>query len=627
MCGFVAIVGKSGRAVDRRELARATESIVHRGPDDSGIFVDGSVGLGFRRLSILDLSTQSHQPFEDTNGRFVLVFNGEIYNYVELRKELEQKGYSFRSTGDAEVLLTAYIEWNTACLERFNGMWAFVIYDRKERKIFGSRDRFGIKPLFVCNDGERHIFASEIKAVTATDRVDSRFNSRIAARYLLEGRLSEPDAHDETMFENISEIRAGHAFTVDSNGQFRTWAHWSIPARGLRVSDDPVERFRDLFADSVRLRMRSDVPVGVCLSGGLDSTAVICHMAEQLGNDRSEPLHAFSYQDEQFDEAAQIEATVQQTKAELHSLTSSGASFLDKLDEVMRFHDEPLHSLNVLVSYQLYKLAAASGIKVVLNGQGADETWAGYPSYFRNHWSGLLGAGRVSEAKNEIAAYAAAFGLDGRELLQQSVSTLCRNQLRRAKPYRWLSASRHRRALSDDRWFSTDLLSGQALEIPDFERTDLDTALRDSVLRDPLPLYLRIEDRNSMAHSIETRLPFLDYRLVELAFTTGAEWKIRQQFNKFGLREAMKGVIPEVVRSRVDKMGFPVSAREWFAGPLYSVVRDVVGSSAARQNGILQVDEILRDLERHRRGEVDCSDRLLRVLQFQMLANRVSAPH
>ena len=569
MCGFVAIIGKGDRAVDRHELQRASEALVHRGPDDSGVFLEGSVGLGFRRLSILDLSTQSHQPFEDADGRFVLVFNGEIYNYVELRKELQQKGYSFRSTGDAEVLLTAYKEWDTDCLKRLNGMWAFVIYDRRERKVFGARDRFGIKPLFVCNDGERHIFASEIKAVTATDRVASQFNWRIAARYLLEGRLGEPDSRDETMFENISEIRAGHAFTVDHDGRFRTWPHWSLPARGLRSSGDPVERFQEIFADSVRLRMRSDVPVGVCLSGGLDSTAVICHMADQLGDDRSEPLHAFSYQDEQFDEVAQIRATVQQTNAELHSLTSSGAAFLDKLDEVMRFHDEPLHSLNVLVSYQLYRLAAESGIKVVLNGQGADETWAGYPSYFRNHWSGLLSAGRVSEAKSEIAGYAAAFDMDERKLLQQAVTTLCRNQLRRAKPYRRLAATRQRRALSEDRWFSDDLLSGQALEIPDFERTDLDTALRLSVLRDPLPLYLRIEDRNSMAHSIETRLPFLDYRLVELAFTTGAEWKIKRQLNKFGLREAMRGVIPEVVRSRVDKMGFPVSAREWFAGPLY----------------------------------------------------------
>lgn len=625
MCGFVAIIGRQGYAVNRMELERATETLLHRGPDDSGFFVDGTVGLGFRRLSILDLSMQSHQPFEDADGRYVLVFNGEIYNYVELRQELQQKGYRFRSTGDAEVLLTAYKEWGKACLSRFNGMWAFVIYDRKDGSIFGSRDRFGVKPLFICDDGDRHILASEIKAITAMDSVDSAINWRIASHYLVTGRLSEPDEHQETIYAKILEVEAGHAFTIDCSGRFSAWSYWSLPTREGGSIGDPVPEFSRIFEDSVRLRLRSDVPVGVCLSGGLDSTAVICHMAKVLGPDRTEPLHAFSYIDEQFDETKEVLATVQETGAELHRLANSGASFLDKLEEVIAFHDEPLHSLNVLVSYQLYAMAAESGIKVILNGQGADETWAGYPSYFYNYWYGLVQSGKIGTARREMAAFAETHNVDKNELWKTTSRTVFRNQLRRVKIYRKIAALRAVQSYQDDGWFTQDFLSNYEHEVPEFESLDLDNVLRKSVISEPLPLYLRVEDRNSMAHSIETRLPFMDYRLVQLAFNSAPEWKLSGGLNKFALREAMRGVIPDVVQSRVDKMGFPVSARDWFAGPLYDVVRGVIGSSKARQKGVFNADVILADLDKHRSGEADYSEKLLRVMQFELLADKLGA--
>ncbi|MDH4053941.1 MAG: asparagine synthase (glutamine-hydrolyzing) [Gammaproteobacteria bacterium] len=620
MCGFVAVVGHLNDHLDENELIKATNRLLHRGPDDFGIFVENAVGLGFRRLSILDLSTDSHQPFEDANGRYVLVYNGEIYNYLELRTQLLAKGHVFRSNGDTEVLLESYKEWGRKCVEHFNGMWAFIIYDRHERSIFGARDRFGVKPLFVHDNNGRYIFGSEIKAITAFKEVRRDFNSRQVAKYLIEGRLSEPDDSWETLFAGIREIPGGHWFSIDASGRFLAHRYWSLPEQAGAEQADPADDFAELLYDSVRLRLRSDVPVGVCLSGGLDSTAVICNMAACLPPNRSDPLHAFSYIDQRFDETVQVAATVEQTKAELHRLGSSTVSFLDKLRDVLEYHDEPVHSLNVLVSFELYRMAAAHGVKVILNGQGADETWAGYPSYFLNYWYTLVMNGDVGRARQEIAEFARLHRVNPVDLWRKTLHSVYRNQLRRIAWYRKLANSRAVRAARRDDWFTEDFLRQYQVEVPEYQSLDLDTALRNSVTREPLPLYLRIEDRNSMAHSIETRLPFMDYRLVGLAFKSANQWKLRGALNKFALREATKGVIPEVVRTRIDKMGFPVSAREWFAGPLYATAREIISNASGRTDGVLSTGAVLRDLERHRQGAADFSDKLLRVMQFEMLA-------
>ena len=621
MCGFITVRTPNGATVSPRAVEKATRSIVHRGPDDEGFYYDNNVGFGFRRLSIIDLSDQSHQPFEDVDGRYVMVFNGEIYNYLELRDELKAKGHSFRTSGDTEVLLTAFKEWGQDCVNRLNGMWAFIIYDQREKELFGSRDRFGIKPLYRARVGESQIFASEIKGVFATEMLDREINWQTAASYLLDGRISSAVNDNETFFKNIQEIPAGHCFSVDRHGRYKSWPFWELPDEVERAEAAPIDTLHDLLRDSVTLRMRSDVPVGVCLSGGIDSTSIICLMAEALGNDRAQPLNAFSYIDEQFDESKEIQATIDATGATLHRLSGNVDTFLDKLTEVLRVHDEPFHSLNVLISYELYRMASKADVKVILNGQGADECWAGYPPYFYNYWHSLISSRQFSRLWQEIRDYSSMHQTSQISAWRKTVKMLLRDQLRRSAKYREYSARRARREATSHPWFTGDLSSFYVSEVTDDVRLDIHSHLRRSVKKHSLPLYLRVEDRNSMAHSIETRLPFLDYRVVSLALTSSGQWLLKGGWNKFALREAMNGVIPEVVRNRKDKMGFPVSARDWFAGPLYNVVRDVVGSSRSRQSSVLDVDRILRDLDRHRKGEVDCSDRLLRVLQLQMLSD------
>jgi asparagine synthase (glutamine-hydrolysing) len=617
MCGFAVLLRLGGAAHELRPtIERMTTVIRHRGPDDEGSIFSGPVGMGFRRLSILDVSPLGHQPMLSDGGEVALVFNGEIYNYVELREELQGLGHRFRSTGDTEVLLHAYLEWGEDCVKRFNGMWAFVVHDRRSSKLFGSRDRFGMKPLFHYVDREHVVFASEIKAIRASGLYRAAINWRTASRYLLEARL---DDTAETFYENISQIPAGTAFELTLDGRFRQWRYWSVDDTAPFGGDDPAHAFGELFEDAVRLHMRSDVPVGVHLSGGLDSTSIICALArqrEQAG--ASGALKAFSYIDTEFDESRYIADTIEQTRATLIRLKTDPVRLWGLLREVLWYQDEPIYSMMPLVSYELMRLAAENGIKVILNGQGADETLAGYGTYFGDYWCTLLGAGQVPQAWREIGHHVAAHGGNRTRLLLKQMRRMAQSGLGTVAPYRSLASWKRRRAHGKHAWYTPQLTE----QLPDENGNGTGTALNDalaySVYRTPLPRILRIEDRNAMAHSIEARLPFLDCRLVSLAFGLPPNWRLRGPWNKYVLREAMRGRIPESVRTRVDKMGFPVPANRWFADALYEPVLDLLTSRHVRERGTYHVDSIIRDVQRHGRREVDVSGPIFDVAQFEV---------
>jgi len=597
------------------------QSLLHRGPDDGGVYLDGSVGLGFRRLSILDLSDAGHQPMVSKDGRYVLVFNGEIFNYIELRTELRELGYQFQSSGDSEVLLAAYRQWGADCLPKLNGMWAFIIYDRRHRRLFGSRDRFGVKPLYYSRDHDIVQFASEIKALRASGYGRSDINWRTAARFLLEGRL---DGQEETFYEGIRQIPPGSGFEVEMDGTWRQWSFWSLEALPTTVSANPAAAFADLFEDSVRIRMRSDVPVGVCLSGGLDSTAIICaaarHRSEYAGAG-SESLQAFCYMDKQFDESRYIADTLAQTGAQLQQLETSPGELWNDLRKVLWFQDEPVHTMTAVVGYQLMRLAASQGIRVVLNGQGADETIGGYSSYFQDCWVALIRQGRVRDAWQAVTSYTMAHGGSSRGRFTEAVNRWLSWELYSIDTYRQWAQRRRQARLRENPWFSTDLVKYHINEdVPPVSGT-LSSALNQSIVSAPLPLYLRIEDRNSMANSVEARLPFLDYRLVSFVSGLPDDWKIRGPWNKYVLREGMRGRIPESVRSRVDKMGFPTASKKWFAHDLHEPLRDLLGSRSVRERGIYNVGALSADLDRHRRGEIDLANRLFHVAEFEILSD------
>ena len=615
------MLGLRGTLADTAVIERMTASMLHRGPDGDGIYIDGAVGLGFRRLSILDLSHAADQPMASDDGQLILVFNGEIYNYVELRRELESLGHQFKSTGDTEVLLHSYREWGRDCLKKFNGMWAFVIYDRRRRLLFGSRDRFGVKPMFFYRSKDCLLFASEIKAFLGSGICHSGPNWKVVSDYLLRQSLDESA---ESFFEGIEKIAPGSAFEVSLSGDFTTWRYWSLPEVDAEQEDDPAGQFAELFEDAVRLRMRSDVPVGVCLSGGLDSTAIICAMARQWGGSQ-QPLHAFTYHAVEFDESPYIADTIRQTQAHLNLLETNPLQAWSTLGKVLHFHDEPVHAMSAVIGFELMGLAASKGVKVVLNGQGADEVIGGYSSYFSDYWYTLLRDGKVREVWNEIDSFTSLHGGNNLSLFLTALRQLVKVALRKANSYQQLARWKNRRAIRRHPWFTTELSEQTERDDRPGNHWTLDGILRQSVERGPLPLYLRLEDRNSMAHSVESRLPFLDYRLVSLVFKSAAQWRIRGPWNKYLLREAMRQRIPESVRTRVDKMGFPVPQGKWISGAWYNLLQEFLESQAMRERGIYDLAAIRRDLDLHRQGKVDVSGMLFSVVQLELWASQHKA--
>jgi asparagine synthase (glutamine-hydrolysing) len=620
MCGLVGILNLAGGTTADQVLARMVSIIAHRGPDDSGTYHKGPVALGFRRLSILDLTPTGHQPMSVEDGKLTIVFNGEIYNFVELRRELEGFGHRFHSSGDTEVLARAYLQWGTACLTRLNGMWSFLIHDRSNGTVFGSRDRFGIKPLFIARTERALLFASEIKSILASGLVSPEIDWATAATFLAEGAIDEDE---NTFYKGIQQIRPAHAFVATPGGGYRAWRYWNVEETDTEVHDTPAEAYAALFEDAVRVHMRSDVPVAVHLSGGLDSTSILCAAARVRADAGAlDPITAFSYMPREFDEGRYIRETVAKTGAVLVELNMEEGDLLSDIRDMLWYQDEPVHSLTALVGFRLMRLTAQYGVKVVLNGQGADETLAGYPSYFGVHWSDLLADGRVATATGEILRYAAIHKMPLIRLFNASLSRWAFGRLKASSTYRQfaLRAKSGRAVLHP--WLQQDFLATRRPR-PSKSDGSLPEVLKWSVEHGPLPLFLRVEDRNAMAHSVEARVPFLDHRLVSFAWHLPSAWKLKGPWNKFILREAMRERIPEAVRLRPDKMGFPVPDARWVAGSLYDLLNDMLTSRTVEDRGIYRARDALRRLEQVKRGEEADIGPLFDIAQIEMLTSNL----
>lgn len=612
MCGFVAWIGRNQEA-DKHSLTRMLNVIRHRGPDDEGLFFSKNVGLGFRRLAILDLTPAGHQPMSSANNRYTIVFNGEIYNYIEIRAELIGKGYNFRSNTDTEVLLNAYIEWGEECLTRLNGMWAFLVFDKENNTIFGARDRFGMKPLYYYDSGSVLLFASEIKAIRVSGNYRESLNHRVCASYFHEKRL---DDTNDTFFAGIFSIPAAYSFRIGSDGKLSLKRYWAPPLQLLNP-ENPAEKFSELFDNAVNRHLRSDVPVGVNLSGGLDSTSIICNIAKQkTENSSSLALKAFCYADRDFDESEYVSATLAQTSADVNKLELSPKELWNSLPDVLWYQDEPVHTITAVVSFHLSGLAAKNGVKVVMNGQGADETLGGYPSYFKDRWTSLLITKGYRALKSEINDFTSIHGGDCSSIERGVVTHVVKSSIRRFSLYRQIVRNKTLRQYENDDWFDPEL-SKHLTKTSEYEAIDLRSTLERAISKFPLPLYLRLEDRNSMAHSIEARLPFLDSQLVEFAHSLSDEWKLSGPWNKYVLREAMQKKIPENVRTRPDKMGFPTPFGRWLKDHLYEAALEIIHDPSFDRS-LFRVESIKRDLVRHKNGEGDYSRKLFDVLQFNI---------
>jgi asparagine synthase (glutamine-hydrolysing) len=581
MCGIAGIISRT--ELDVRALAAMGDAMVHRGPDGEGFLVSDlrsplemtrrpepltgagpTVGLAHRRLSIIDLSTSNDQPLVDEAGELAIVLNGEIYNYRELRAELERSGHGFRTTGDTEVALRAYAEWGVNCVQRFIGMWAFAILDRRERRLVLSRDRFGIKPLYWAIAGERLLFASDIKALLASGMVRAEPHEETMAGYLATGRV---ELGDKTFLAGIRRLPAASTAVLALDGaslEPRSQQYWSLPRPECSWERaDAAAAVRAALEDSLRLHLRSDVPVGTCLSGGIDSSGIVAVSDTLRGSDVDETFThaAFGYVPPEHEHSEQryMVAVAEQYGAELTVVEPGREELLSALPEVIAAQDEPFGSASIAAQWFVFGAARRAGIKVILDGQGADEVFGGYHHYLRLISEDLVMSGRPLAYTRFARACRASVGVSPHPAMFVAGALLPRPLRNTAS--RALVEVRARRAATRALRYPhvAPELRALALDHAKPLRLDADAMLRADVEEQNLPGLLRYEDRNSMAHSIEARVPYLDHRLVELAFRMPALDRMGDAVPKRVLRDALRDVLPKVVMDRRDKIGFRAS--------------------------------------------------------------------
>ncbi|NQU56211.1 MAG: asparagine synthase (glutamine-hydrolyzing) [Rhodospirillales bacterium] len=591
MCGIWASIGINA--------PKATISAIsHRGPDGEGwrelSSPRGPVFLGHRRLAVIDTSSAGSQPMTDANEQLWITFNGEIFNYIELREELRQQGVSFRTQSDTEVLLAAYSVWGTDCLNRLNGMFAFVIWDKKTETLFAARDRFGIKPLYYWVSQQGIAFFSEIKQLMSLPNFKPAVNHHRVYDYLA---YAEVDHTSETMFADVHQIQGGtFAHVNTANGtdiNIRRWYEYPSARNHGLSANEAASTLHNLLEDSVRLRMRSDIPIGTCLSGGLDSSSIACLVKKQTEENNLVTVSA-CFSDPECDESAFIDDVVAHTGAKSVRVFPGDELFDETFSDVIYHLDEPFTSTSILAQWQVFKAAREAGLQVMLDGQGADEQLCGYHVSFSVFHSDLLRRMELARLWQEHAGQRRRHGTSAIWQMGVMANTLLPKGLQ--------SFIRKKRQPPRPAWLQQDFSDTYAHPLTRAE--DVNDLIFRHFFITSLPMLLRYEDRNSMAHGVESRLPFLDYRIVEFLIGLGDNFKIVDGETKWILREAMKGVLPPTIHRRQDKKGFSTPQARWLTGPALHVVNEILDRSQTTLSSFFVPKEITR-------------------LRHQLLTNRV----
>jgi len=641
MCGITGAYSFKG-SINPDCIKRMTDSLRHRGPDDEGFLaVDSTSGkvvsltgiesktngprigefnrsanlfLGHRRLSIIDLSPLGHQPMSNEDGTLWIVHNGEVYNFIEIRNILEPLGHHFKSRTDTEVILHAYEEWGVDCLIRFNGMWAFAILDLKKKTLFCSRDRAGVKPFYYLYDGKRFCFASEIKALLQIDDFCVESNEQIMADYIFSGLL---DHTHETFFKNIHQLKPGEYLIAESNG-LTIKSYWDIEVKEVHYprKEDYAECFYELLEDSIRLRLRTDVPIGTCLSGGLDSSSIVClankllfeinHIDPRLVGEKQKTFSS-CFEDPVYDERRFIELVIRQTGAEKNYVFPTGQEFLNDLDQLIWYQEEPFGSSSMYAQWEVMKLARDRQVTVLLDGQGGDELLAGYlPSFYH-----LFRQARKVFDIGLLMREGKGFLKHHRSLLPRVFAAMAPKTLRTHFP---------ELAQDSNEWAEEGFKKNYYRNIswPRKFEHELSNYLYHAFRFTVLPGLLHYEDRNSMAFSLEARLPFLDYRLVEFSFSLPARLKMDGGVTKVVLREAMKGTLPERVRNRMDKIGFVTPEADWFKTTLRDPIREIFNSKSFSERGIFNIAHVHKAFQDHCNGKVDHHSMIWRCVNLEL---------
>ncbi len=603
MCGIFGILNLNGEPLDVSLVSQATNTQRHRGPDDEGyVLLNTQTGratscggpdtdprltlplintfegepidlaFGFRRLSIQDLSPLGHQPMQSPDGRHWIVFNGEIYNFLELRAELISLGRRFHTNSDTEVLLAAYETWGESCLDRLNGMFVFAIWDTSTKTMFLARDRFGEKPLhYVYLPGRLFAFASEMKALWAARVVQREIDEETHDLYKYYNQL---DCGEQTFYRDILRLPQAHCLRLSPAG-LQKRRYWDLDPRLIDENRSDcwyTEKFRELFSDSIRLRLQAEVPVGASLSGGLDSSAIVFTMAQHLSEREAAKTFSARFDDPASDEGKWIDLVIGAARVDAHNVWPTGEGLFEDLSQLFWHQEEPFSSSSVYAQWSVMRLAKQRGVTVLLDGQGADETLAGYHSYFDVIADDLMKSLNLNSYRNWrkqcLELHGVAPGSPKRILIQSMPRTV--------KDV--FKSVRQRMSGQGD-------IQPIRPEYPvEFKKVSgLRKLLWWNTTRQGLAELLRYADRNSMAFNREVRMPFLDHRLVEFVFTLPDACLHRHGWTKWILREAIKGTVPEPIRQRVDKLGYMPPQRRWLGRMVWEdIMLKHLGGSPAK---------------------------------------------
>jgi len=571
MCGFFGVLASPKNRINENDVLASTGLMRHRGPDSEGFYHSGEISLGHNRLAIFDLRSDGSQPLMRWGK--VIVFNGAIYNFIELREDLVIKGYTFSTETDTEVLLAMYDHYGPSCVSRLNGQWSFVIYDEQKKNLFCSRDRFGIKPFYHMMCGGAFYFASEIKAFTAVPSWKAKVNEVRAYEFLTYGMH---DHTEETFFAGVYQLKPGHNLDIGTDGRRQETNYYAVrnidSGGNATTEKDTLRQLETVFQDSISLRLRADVQIGVSLSGGLDSSAIAMYASSI--NEKKLPLPAYSviYENREISERPYVERVLSAGRFHPHQLAPGREEFERDLEKLLWHQEEPFSGVGVYAQNRLFELASQTGTKVVLGGQGADEILAGYDKfllpYVRNNWSSspiqiirLIGQLFFRKDFNPLGYRREYLAYRGKENNMNGPAWI--KQPARQDFF-------HRGEERSMRQVSDNLLTSLGLRA-----------------------LLRYEDKNSMAFGVESRLPYLDHRLVELCLRMPDDMKIRDGMNKWALRKISKGKLPEQVLKRRDKLGYATPQEKWFNSDFYSENIDSMNEYLSPFVDIDQVKNVL----------------------------------
>jgi len=552
MCGISGMIDISRKTISKTEIKTINDLISHRGPDDEGFYFNNNFAFGHRRLSVLDLSNEGHQPMHYLN-KYVITYNGEIYNYLEIKEILQEKGYEFNSNTDTEVILAAYDQWGDDCVNHFNGMWAFAIHNIEEKTIFCSRDRFGIKPFYYTQINNKFIFASEIKQFTLIDGWKAILNNSRAFDFLEYGIF---DHTDETLFEGVFQLKGGCNLVFDLITNEFCINNWydlkSVEVKEESSFSEASSKFKILFDDAIKLILRSDVKVGSCLSGGLDSSSIVCTVSKLLKKSKKETIQetvSSCFNIAKYDEQEFIDEVTANTNTKSNKIFPQYNDLFKELENIVWHQDEPFCSTSIFAQWSVFKEAKSNNITVMLDGQGADEYLAGYHSFYGAYFLGLLKLFKINRFFREIKAYRYNHGITSYKIYKVLIGKIIDDSfkilLKKILLKKFLFNNKYK-----DKQHSEN--SGSIREHS-----------LNQLLNINLPMLLHYEDRNSMAFSIESRVPFLDYRIVEFTLNQPDEYKIRNGVTKAILRNSMNSVLPKKILDRQDKMGFVTPEEIW----------------------------------------------------------------